>query len=226
MPSFNIVKEVDVDKTFRVASIINKFDLQTNHVKEHFNGDFDLNFDWNIGVIVGNSGTGKTTIAKELFNKYYIEKYDYSNGSILDDMPDFCSIDEISRIFNNVGFSSPPSWLKPYSVLSTGEQMRVNLARSILEKRDFIVFDEFTSTVDRNVAKIGSFAISKAIKKNNKKFIAVSCHFDIIDWLEPDWVFNTNNMVFLKKNEKNQILNLNCIKQQINFGKCLKNIII
>lgn len=30
----------------------------------------------------------------------------------------------------------------------------------------------------------------------NKRFIAVSCHFDIIDWLMPDWIFNTNDMTF------------------------------
>ena len=51
--------------------------------------------------------------------------------------------------------------------------MRVDLARAILDKKDFFVFDEFTSVVDRNVAQIGSFAMQKAIRKSNKKFMAV-----------------------------------------------------
>ena len=76
--------------------------------------------------------------------------------------------------------------------------MRVDLARAILEKKDFFVFDEFTSVVDRNVAKIGSFAMQKAIRKTNKKFIAVTCHYDVEDWLLPDWVFDTNSMTFRK----------------------------
>ena len=74
--------------------------------------------------------------------------------------------------------------------------MRVDLARAILEKNELFVFDEFTSVVDRNVAQIGSFAMQKAIRKTNKKFIAVTCHFDVQDWLLPDWVFNTDTMTF------------------------------
>jgi GNAT superfamily N-acetyltransferase len=106
------------------------------------------------------------------------------------------TIEEITRLFNSVGFSSPPSWLKPYSVLSNGEKMRVDLARALCSKKDLVVFDEFTSVVDRNVAKIGSAAVSKAIKRTDKKFIAVTCHYDVADWLEPDWIFDTNKMKF------------------------------
>ena len=71
--------------------------------------------------------------------------------------------------------------------------MRVDIARALLEK-DFIVFDEFTSVVDRQVAKTACIAINKAIKNTNKKFIAVSCHKDIIEWLQPDWLFDTDEM--------------------------------
>ena len=71
--------------------------------------------------------------------------------------------------------------------------MRVDLARALLEK-NFVVFDEFTSVVDRQVAQTACLAIQKAVKRANKKFIAVSCHYDILDWLQPDWVFDTNTM--------------------------------
>jgi len=85
-------------------------------------------------------------------------------------MPKNKSVEDITSAFNSVGFSSPPSWLKPYSVLSNGQKMRVDLARAILEDNQLFVFDEFTSVVDRNVAQIGSFAMQKAIRKTNKKF--------------------------------------------------------
>ena len=196
MPTFDIVKEVKPKKTFRVASVIGKFDLQSENIVEHFQGDIDLPKQWQIGLIVGKSGTGKTTIAKQLFENAYITNYEYNAETVLDDMPKECSVEQITSAFNSVGFSSPPSWLKPYSVLSNGQKMRVDLARAILEPQEFFVFDEFTSVVDRNVAQIGSFAMQKAIRKTNKQFIAVTCHFDVSDWLLPDWIFNTDTMTF------------------------------
>ena len=196
MPTFNIIKEVKPKQTFRVASVIGKFDLQSEHIIENFKGDIDLPAIWQVGLIVGKSGTGKTTIAKQLFPDSYVTSYEYTKESVLDDMPKKCSVEQITLAFNSVGFSSPPSWLKPYSVLSNGQKMRVDLARAILEEQKFFVFDEFTSVVDRNVAKIGSFAMQKAIRKTDKQFIAVTCHFDVQDWLLPDWVFNTDTMTF------------------------------
>jgi len=196
MPSFDIVKKSKAKKTFRVASVIGKFDLQTDNIEEHFVGNIDLPNNWQLGLIVGSSGTGKTTIAKELFKDAYVTTFKYKAESILDDMPENATIDTITKTFNSVGFSSPPCWLKPYSVLSNGQKMRVDLANALLRNDKLIVFDEFTSVVDRNVAKIGSYAMQKAIRKSNKQFIAVTCHEDVKDWLLPDWIFNTDSMSF------------------------------
>ena len=196
MQTFDIIRKSQPKKSFRVASIIGKFDLQSEEVVEQFIGQFDIPEQWNVGLIVGKSGTGKTTIAKELFENAYITDYTYTADCILDDMPSDCSVEQITSMFNAVGFSSPPSWLKPYSALSNGQKMRVDLAHSLLLNKELIVFDEFTSVVDRQVAQIGSFAVQKAIRKQNKKFIAVTCHHDVEDWLLPDWVFNTDTMTF------------------------------
>lgn len=195
MQHFSIDKKNKVDKTFRVSKIMVDFDVDPKHSNEHFEGDFDLPQEWNVGIIVGKSGTGKTTIAKDMFGEELILGFEYSHKSVIDDMPKNKSVEDISKAFYSVGFGSVPSWLKPYAVLSNGEKMRVDIARSILEK-DFIVFDEFTSVVDREVAKVASMAVSKAIRKQNKKFIAVTCHYDVVDYLEPDWVFNTDTMTF------------------------------
>lgn len=195
MQHFSIDKKNEVDKTFRVSKVMADFDVDPKHSNEHFEGDFDLPEKWNVGIIVGKSGTGKTTIAKDMFGEELILGFEYSHKSVIDDMPKNKSVEDISKAFYSVGFGSVPSWLKPYAVLSNGEKMRVDIARSILEK-DFIVFDEFTSVVDREVAKVASMAVSKAIRKQNKKFIAVTCHYDVIDYLEPDWIFNTDTMTF------------------------------
>ena len=183
----------------RVKSILSDFDMTFDHTKEDFQGDIDIDgADWCIGAIIGGSGTGKSTIAKELFGSHYVNGYKYTGKSVIDDMPSSASVSDIEQTFSAVGFSSPPSWLKPYSVLSTGEKMRVDLARAILQESDMVVFDEFTSVVDRTIAKTASYAIQKAIRKNGcgKKFVAVSCHKDIQEWLMPDWVYDTDKRSF------------------------------
>lgn len=206
MPDFNFIKECTPKSTFRIESVKGTYDLQTNHIREVFIGNIDLSATWQIGLIVGNSGTGKTQIAKHLFNDYIINNFEYNHESVLDDMPQGSSMQQICKTFNSVGFSSPPSWLKSYSILSNGEKMRVDLARAILMDKEMFVFDEFTSVVDRDVARVGSFAMQKAIRKTKNKFIAVTCHFDITEWLLPDWVFDTNTMTFhnYEKQKKNR----------------------
>jgi len=196
MPNFDIVKKAEPNQTFRVASVMGKFDLQSNKIEERFTGSIDMPDEWQIGMIIGKSGSGKTTIANQLFPESYFQSFKWGKNSILDDMPEGCSVEQITRMFNSVGFSSPPSWLKTYDVLSNGEKMRVDLARALLSDTELLVFDEFTSVVDRQIAQIGSFAVQKAIRKTKKQFIAVSCHYDIEDWLLPDWVFDTNDMTF------------------------------
>jgi ABC-type Mn2+/Zn2+ transport system ATPase subunit len=202
MPTFDIIKKHEPKSTFRIESVKGTFDLSSNIIEERFKGNIDIDNNWQIGLIVGHSGTGKTTIAKKIFSDVLINSFEYKSESILDDMPKNKSVEEICKTFNSVGFSSPPSWLKPYSVLSNGEKMRVDLANGILSDNETFAFDEFTSVVDREVAKIGSFAMQKAIRKTNKKFIAITCHHDVEDWLLPDWVFNTNDMTFYDYREQ------------------------
>ena len=194
MSNFNVIKNVDIENTFRVAKIKNDFDVKETHLSEVFSGNINMPDNWKIGLIVGGSGTGNSTIGYELFGDKIKDEFKYKSKSVVDDMPESSSIDDITKMFYSVGFGSVPSWLKPYNVLSNGEKMRVDLARKMLES-DFIVFDEFTSVVDREVAKTMCMAIKKMIDKNkDKKFVAISCHHDIVEYLQPDWVYNTDEM--------------------------------
>jgi ABC-type ATPase with predicted acetyltransferase domain len=227
MPDFNFVKTSVVEKSFRNESIKSQFDLKIDDVCENFSGKIDIdNKEWNIGLIVGSSGSGKSTIAKHIFPENYIYDFEYGQKSVIDEMPKDKTTEQITKIFNSVGFSTVWSWLKPYHVLSNGEKMRVDLAKSILSDKEMIVFDEFTSVVDRTVAKTASNAISKAVKRLNKKFVAVACHRDIIDWLEPDWIYDTDEKRFFFVKNKDQKLNCRYIKQIQNHGTFLRSFII
>lgn len=192
MPHFDIVKENKPKLTFRTSKIQADYDVQFEHSKEHFVGDILFPDSWSIGIIWGGSGTGKTTIAKEVFSDCYVKQFEYAHESVVDDMPTG-DMKDIEKMFYAVGFGSVPSWLKPYSVLSNGEKMRVDLARALLES-DKVCFDEFTSVVDRQVAQTMCIATNKAIKRTKKKFVAVTCHHDVLEWLDADWVFDTNTM--------------------------------
>lgn len=78
MSHFDIIKRSSPAKSFRVASVMGTYDLQTEHISERFVGDIDLPEKWNVGLIVGRSGTGKTTIATELFGAHI-----YKGGRII-----------------------------------------------------------------------------------------------------------------------------------------------
>jgi ABC-type ATPase with predicted acetyltransferase domain len=75
-------------------------------------------------------------------------------------------------------------------------ELERTLARALLEGGDQIVIDEFTGVVDRQVAKIGSDAVQKFIRKRGKKFVAVTCHYDVIEWLRPEWMLEPATMTF------------------------------
>lgn len=211
MPNFDIVKKSNYAKTFRNESVKGQFELKIETIEEKFSGNIDIeDKEWQVGIIVGSSGSGKSTIARQVFSEQYIDNIEYGNNSVLDEMPKNKTTEEITSVFNSVGFATAWSWLKPYSVLSNGEKMRVDLAKEILSDKELIVFDEFTSVVDRTIAKTASFAIQKAVRKMDKKFVAVSCHYDIIDWLEPDWIYDTDKkeFFFAQKSTKDQKLKL------------------
>src|SRR5204863_2808518 len=100
--------------------------------------------------------------------------------SVLDGFPVDVPIKELIELLSSVGFSSPPAWLRPYHVLSTGQQFRVTLAWLLAAAPSdrLVVCDEYTSVVDRTVAQIGSAAVAKTVRRRGQRFVAVTCHED------------------------------------------------
>ena len=135
MPSSKFVVESKIESSFRVEKVKGQFDYDANVVRKEFDVDIPIeDMDWNIGLIVGGSGSGKTTIAKKVFENYELfTGYDWSDKAVIDDFAKNLSPLQITEALSKVGFSSPPDWLKPFSVLSNGQKMRAELARLILE---------------------------------------------------------------------------------------------
>jgi ABC-type uncharacterized transport system YnjBCD ATPase subunit/GNAT superfamily N-acetyltransferase len=149
---------------------------------------------WNVGLIVGSSGAGKSSIMRQMFGD--MPELAWGGASVLDDFAAGTPLQTITDACSAVGFNTIPAWLRPFRVLSNGERFRVDLARRIVELPDPVVVDEFTSVVDRQVAQIGSHAVQKLIRKQGRKFVAVTCHYDVIDWLQPDWILEPATMAF------------------------------
>lgn len=199
MPSFKHVVEIDYTPTFRTEKVAGMFDVPvTEKLKKEWHIELPIEGkEWNVGLIVGASGAGKTTISKRAFGEdAYFNGSKWESKSLLDDFSKEHDIKNITDVLSSVGFSSPPAWLLPYSALSNGQKFRADLARAIIETEGLLVFDEFTSVVDRTVAKVGAFAAQKFIRKMNRKFVAVTCHYDVSEWLEPDWIYDVSTSKF------------------------------
>ena len=182
----------------RVKSLFNaesgcNFDLTIDGV--------DLSGDWRIGVVVGPSGSGKTSIGKQLFGGTGIT--DMASGwhddrPIVDDIAPNGDFNLVTGMLASVGLGDVPAWLRPYRVLSNGEQFRAGLARLICTRPETAVVDEFTSVVDRQIAKIGAQAFQKAWRRENPsgRVVLLTPQYDVVDWLQPDWVLDTGAKTF------------------------------
>lgn len=233
MPTLNVTVSCPIHDSFRVQQVAGLFDVPlAEKATERFAVELpDASDEWQIGLIVGPSGSGKSTVARRAFAEELYTGSDWPDDRAVIDCfgprrarpSRELSVRHVVELFTAVGFSSPPSWVKPYHVLSCGERFRCDLAKALArsqesgeraeqapplndqlsgracpavcqdgDRRPPVVFDEFTSVVDRNVAKVCSAAVAKGIRRGHIpcRFVAVTCHYDVAEWLEPDWVLD------------------------------------
>jgi energy-coupling factor transporter ATP-binding protein EcfA2/GNAT superfamily N-acetyltransferase len=195
-----ITVETPIANSPRVQQVRGMFDLPAGPTSR-VEWDVRLPLDeklWHLGLIVGPSGSGKTTVARRLFGATADLTDRLARGSVVDAFPDDMPIKDIVALLSAVGFASPPAWLRPFHVLSTGQQFRVTLALLLATTPagERIVFDEYTSVVDRTVAQVGSAALAKIVRQRGQRFVAVTCHEDVADWLTPDWIYRPAENLF------------------------------
>lgn len=148
---------------------------------------------WAIGLIVGASGSGKSSIGAKIFGGLKDLNHGWSGAPIIDDIAPGRSFEDATAALVAAGLGSVPAWLRPYKVLSNGEKFRAGLARILAGREDKCCIDEFTSVIDRDVAKTASAAFAKAWRRRGGQCVLLSCHYDIIEWVQPDWVFDTSS---------------------------------
>ncbi len=130
MPNFKHIVETEFKSTFRTEKVAGMFDIP---VQEKMRKEWDIHCPiedkpWQIGLIVGSSGAGKTTIAKRMFGQEnYHVGYEWKQSNLLDDFSKENGVKEITDALSHVGFSSPPHWLLPYHVLSNGQKLERKL---------------------------------------------------------------------------------------------------
>lgn len=195
--------------------------------------EYDLEFpiDSDVIAIIGGSGTGKTTLLKYWFKTDNVEFKVNSDKSIFELLVKEESQDEyerVSKLLFDVGLSSVPIWKNKYDTLSNGEKLRFEIAYKLNSDDSVIFIDEYTSMLDRQTAENLSRNLNRLLKQYDKKIVLVTAHYDILDWIEIDYLYDTTLKKYHSLQEK-QVLTLmkwRYITQKETCGEYLASIII
>ena len=210
MQTYNVRLESEVFKSFRCQLAANSQDIDSTKKSVHeLNINCDLDSDFSVGLIYGSSGSGKTTLAKKIFGDDCFKIIINEGLPIIEQLPQNLDYDSCSKISSGIGLTSVPLWIRPVKTLSNGQRARAEAALLMSGENKIQVIDEWTSVVNREVAKIMSHCAQKYARRNNKMLILLSCHSDVIEWLNPDWIIDCNKSTFtdrrlLRPDERNR----------------------
>jgi len=201
LKKYRVRLESPVSDSFRCVRAANSLDINMNEKSVHeleVNADLDSPF--NIGLILGASGSGKTTLAKQIYGEDALTTIIDASKPIIEQFPKDWSYDDCANALAGMGLTSVPCWIRPVYTLSNGQKARAEAALGLSKIDNSIhVIDEWTSVVDRTVAKVMSHCVQKHARRNNKRIVLLSCHYDVIEWLNPDWIIDCNKQEFIDR---------------------------
>tara|TARA_R110002033_G_scaffold108137_1_gene154493 strand:- start:47 stop:1183 length:1137 start_codon:yes stop_codon:yes gene_type:complete len=197
--NIEVILKSEVNKEFRCQVAANSLDIDVEKKSIHHLKIDNINIPdkWNIGLVYGNSGSGKTTMIKHLFGDKIFEVKLDEDKPIINQLPEDMSYEDCAKMLNGIGLNSVPCWIRPVKTLSNGQRARAEAVYLMTQSDEIIFIDEWTSVVDRTVAKAMSLCLYKYAKRNNKRLVLCSCHVDILEWLNPDWMIDCNKQKFI-----------------------------
>lgn len=202
MEKIEVLLESPVDSSFRCKLAADSLDIDVKKkARHHLKIDADIPDTWNIGIIYGASGSGKTTLVKKMFGEDVFDSPLRQDVPIINQLPEELGYEECARLLNGIGLNSVPCWIRPVYTLSNGQRARAEAVLLMCQDKEIVCIDEWTSVVDRTVARAMSHCMQKFAKNNNKKIILCTCHYDIIEWLNPDWLVDCNKQEFIKRQQ-------------------------
>mmetsp|Transcript_57326 Transcript_57326/g.123267 ORF Transcript_57326/g.123267 Transcript_57326/m.123267 type:complete len:715 (+) Transcript_57326:2-2146(+) len=146
-----------------------------------------------IGALIGPSGSGKTTLAIESFGQPLTALWNEDAPALAH----FSTFADAQAALSAVALDLQTA-MRPVGLLSSGERERATLARGLAEwaagERSSLVVDEFTSLLDRVVAKQVAGGITAFVRERSALtgLVLLSSNTDVVGkgMLEPDWVFD------------------------------------
>lgn len=185
---------------FRSIKAAQSVDLNISEKLTHrFRVQADIKTDFNVGLIIGASGSGKTTLALQMFGEAVFETLLDLSRPVIEQFDKSMSYEDCVNALTGIGLSQVACWIKPAGALSNGQKARAEAALQMCSGKEFIAMDEFTSVVDRDVAKAMAFCVQRFARKQKKRIVLISCHYDVFEWLNPDWVIDCNKETFLDR---------------------------
>ena len=194
---FHVALTSEPSDSFRCTKAANSMDLDLKKKLTHkFDIEVDIDTPFNVGLIVGASGSGKTTLAKEMFGAECFNEILDLTKPVIDQFPKEMSYEDCAAALGGAGLSAVTCWVRPAYTLSNGQRARAEMALRMAQNETLIVIDEFTSVVDRTIAKAMAVTVAKVARKLNKRVVVAACHYDIFEWLNPCWVIDCNKQTF------------------------------
>lgn len=155
----------------------------------------ELTTDQQITLITGPSGTGKTTLLKELVRRYgqTVARPErlISNTTrpIIEQLR--LPADEAVPVLVAWGLSDPFTWARHPGELSEGQLVRFRLAKAESAGARGVVADEFLNGLDALTAKAVAWSAQKRAREIGLQIIAATCRDDLVKDLQPDVIYTT-----------------------------------
>lgn len=185
--------DTEVNRSDRVLEVAEAFGLGLDDKTFVVFDDLDLPIDQgDIVYITGQSGSGKSTVLRELSKAMSADGLSVSdiNAVEFEDKP---LIDQIGKDLNEAlnllsiaGLNDAYLFIRKPSELSDGQRYRFCLAKLIESKAQVWIADEFLAVLDRATAKVIAYNIQKIARKAGATVLVATTHNDMVEDLAPN----------------------------------------